>query len=90
MSVKLEHIVGFFAAAGLASAGFLLYRKKGWVTEWGPVRHKRTQRSDAAQDYTALSLAELEAEKERLEDLIVQRELAARAESENDDTEPAA
>ncbi len=90
MSVKVEHIVGFFAAAGLASAGYLLYRKKGWIADWGPVRHKSTDRSDAAKDYTALSMAELEAEKERLEDLIARRELAARTESTTDDTEPAA
>ena len=75
MNINSNHVVGF-AAGIVASAGcFYLYKKNqsvvdGWLKDQGIRVPNR-----ASVDPDAMSLEELVSEKERLEDIIAEREM---------------
>jgi hypothetical protein len=80
--ITSDHITGFAMGIGVAAVGFYLYKKNqtaidGWLQSQGI-----NVPNSVARDYSALSLQELVAEKERLEDLIAEREYVALSPSE--------
>ena len=81
MTINSEHVTGFIAGLGVAALGFYLYKKnEGQIDQW-----LRSQSinfpfpGSKAKDQSATSLEELLREKERLEDLIAEREMAAKS-----------
>jgi hypothetical protein len=78
MNVNNDHITGLAVGIGAAALGFYLYKKnQGHVDQW--LRQQGInvpQTTDQNRD--ASSLADLVREKERLEDLIAEREMQAK------------
>ena len=75
--ISSQHVTGFAVGVGTAAVAFYLYKQnQPAVDEW---LHKQgiQMPSSAARDHTAMTLEELVAEKERLEDVIAEREYAA-------------
>ncbi len=81
MSINADHITGFVVGVGSAAAAFYVYKKnQGRVDEW--LRQQGINVPAAAsKDPGAMSMEELVLEKERLEDIIAEREMAAGAET---------
>lgn len=77
MDIKSEHVTGFVVGAGTAVLGFYLYKQNQQrVDEW--LRQQGIQLpSGSVRDERNASLADLIREKERLEDLIAEREAQA-------------
>jgi hypothetical protein len=75
--ITSQHLTGFAVGIGAAAVGFYLYKQnQPAVDEW--LRKQGINVPNASvRDYGALSIEELVAEKERLEDLIAEREYAA-------------
>jgi hypothetical protein len=81
MNVTSDHVTGFVVGLGVASLGFYLYKKnEAQIDQW-----LRGQSINfpfpgfQAQKQSGLSLEELLREKERLEDLIAEREMAEKS-----------
>jgi hypothetical protein len=76
MALTSQHITGFAVGIGIAAAGFYMYKQnESEVDEW--LRKQGINLPSASiKDYSAFSLEELVLEKERLEDMIAERELA--------------
>jgi hypothetical protein len=76
MSINSNHVTGFAVGLGAATVGFYLYkRNQARVDQW--LRSKGIHVPQAvAADPASMSLEELMARKERLEDLIAEREMA--------------
>ena len=81
MSITTEHVTGFIVGLGVASLGLYMYKKnEAQVNEW-----LRSQSinfpfpGSQAKDQSGMSVEDLLREKERLEDLIAEREMAAKA-----------
>lgn len=75
--ISSQHITGFVVGLGVAAAGFYFYKKNqkrvdDWLRQQG-ISLPATE----ASDYQAMTVEELVREKERLEDLIAEREHAA-------------
>lgn len=81
MSISSDHVTGFAVGLGAAAVGFYLYKKnQGRVDDW--LREQGVNVPAAASRDTAnMSLEELTLEKERLEDIIAEREMATGSES---------
>lgn len=77
MALTSQHITGFAVGIGVAAVGFYMYKQNEHeVDEW--LRgHGIELPTASVKDYGVLNLEELVLEKERLEDLIAERELAA-------------
>jgi hypothetical protein len=80
MAISSEHITGFAVGIGVAAAGFYLYKKnQSRVDEW--LRQQGIHvAAGGSTDPSAMTLEELVSEKERLEDVIAEREHAMREE----------
>jgi len=76
MAIKQEHAVGFAVGIGAAAAGYYFYRKNQAKVDQFLKEHGIDMPSPATIDAESLSLEQLVAEKERLEDLIAEREMA--------------
>ena len=78
MSVSSDHVTGFAVGLGAAALGFYLYKKNQqkvdqWLEQQGihvPQENPRTSQN--------MSVEDLMREKERLEDVIAEREMAAK------------
>jgi hypothetical protein len=84
MNVTSDHVTGFVVGLGLASLGFYLYKKnEAEIDQWlrGQSINLPFARSPA-KDPSGTSLEDLLREKERLEDLIAEREMAEKARSQ--------
>ena len=82
MASKVDQGIGIVAAFGLAAAGYFVYRNQDKIMRWAGCETGSKSRSEPAlANREKMSLDELIVEKERLEDLIAQRELAARNKS---------
>ncbi len=84
MNVTSQHVTGFFIGVGAAAVGYYFYKNNqakvdDFLRRQGIQIPERTMR-----DPSTLSLEELVTEKERLEDLIAEREMAEK------DAKPAA
>ena len=78
MAINTEHVTGFVIGLGAATLGLYLYKQNQQrVDEW--LRQQGINVSKAsAKDDTKMSLQELTREKERLEDIIAEREMQAK------------
>ena len=78
MSVNTDHVTGFAVGLGAAALGVYLYKKnQREVDEW--LRQQGISVSQAGgRDESKAPLEELVREKERLEDLIAEREMQAK------------
>ena len=78
MSVNNEHVTGFAVGLGAAALGVYLYKKnRQRVDQW--LREQGINVPESPSDHAdALSVEELVREKERLEDLIAEREMQAK------------
>jgi len=76
MPINSNHVTGFVVGLGIAAAGFYAYKKNQVeVDDW--LRRQGVQLPAAGvKDVTAMSLEELVTEKERLEDIIAEKEMA--------------
>jgi hypothetical protein len=81
MAITSEHVTGFVAGLGVASLGLYIYKNnQAQIDEW--LRRQSINLpfpSFQAKDQSGMSLEELLREKERLEDLIAERELAEKS-----------
>jgi hypothetical protein len=77
MAINNNHLAGFVVGIGVAGLAFYAYKKnQAAVDDW--LRQQGIQVPAAgATDPAALSLEELVTEKERLEDIIAEREMGA-------------
>lgn len=75
MPINSQHITGFVVGLGLAGLGFYVYKKnQGEIDDF--LRKQGIQVPESStKDFSNLSLEELVTEKERLEDLIAEREM---------------
>ena len=88
MPITSQHVTGFVIGLGVAAAGFYLYkmnqkRVDAWLEGQG-IQLPRASGSDPA----SLTLEELVREKEKLEDLIAEREYAIEQKAEAKPAEP--
>lgn len=75
MAVNSDHATGFAVGLGAAALGFYLYKKnQGMVDAWLRQQGISVPQSGGP-DPDAMSLEDLMREKERLEDIIAEREL---------------
>lgn len=77
MAMNSDHVTGFAVGLGAAALGFYMYKKNqaavdAWLRQQG-INVPATANRNAA----AMNLEQLVAEKERLEDLIAEREADA-------------
>ena len=88
--ISSQHVTGFVVGLGVAATGFYFYKKNqkrvdDWLRQQGislPVAE--------GSDYQALTVEELVREKERIEDLIAEREHAAEQEARASKPQPRA
>ncbi len=78
MGVNSEHVTGFAVGVGAAAVGVYLYKKnRQHVDQW--LRQQGINVPESPSNHAdALSMEELVREKERLEDLIAEREMQAK------------
>jgi hypothetical protein len=81
MGVNTEHVTGFAVGLGAAALGIYLYKKnRQHVDQW--LRQQGINVPESPSKHAdALSMEELVREKERLEDLIAERELQVKEQS---------
>jgi hypothetical protein len=80
MAVNSQHITGFVVGLGAAGLGFYVYKKNQKQIDEFLKSQGINLPSGVEADYSALTLEELVAEKERLEDLIAEREMDGKKE----------
>ncbi len=78
MNVTSQHITGLVVGVGVAGLGFYLYKKNQHQVDEFLRRQGIQIPAFSDKDYAVMSLQELVAEKEKLEDLIAERELSAK------------
>ncbi len=78
MAVNSQHFTGFVVGLGAAGLGFYVYKKNQKQIDEFLKSQGITVPSAVEADYSALTIEELVAEKERLEDLIAEREIEAK------------
>ncbi|MGO8750712.1 MAG: hypothetical protein ACLQNE_32580 [Thermoguttaceae bacterium] len=82
MNITSENVTGFIVGIGVAAFGFYWYKKnEAQVDEWLR-RQSITLPGSSAKDQSGMSLEELLREKERLEDLVAEREMAEKSKSQ--------
>ena len=87
MAINSQHITGFVIGLGAAAAGFYFYKKnQKQVDEWLRKQGIELPTATGGDDGNR-SLEDLVHEKERLEDLIAEREYAAEEETATDTTD---
>lgn len=82
MAVNADHLTGFIVGAGATALGYYLYKKNQNKIDAFLKQYGIDINSSSDNDWSSLSMEELVTEKERLEDLIAERELAAKQEPE--------
>ena len=82
MPITTQHVTGFVIGLGVAAAGFYLYKiNQKRVDAWLESQGLQLPRA-GANDPSSMTLEELVREKEKLEDLIAEREYAASQKAE--------
>ena len=76
MQVTSDHVTGFVIGLGVAASGFYLYKVNQKEVDAWLERQGIHVPGASASDYSSMTLAELVREKEKLEDLIAEREFA--------------
>ena len=78
MNLNSEHVTGFAVGLGAAALGFYLYKKnQNQVDQWLQQQGINIPQGNGKTD-ASMSLEELMREKERLEDLIAEREVQSK------------
>ena len=84
MAISSNHVTGLVVGIGVASLGFYMYKKnEAQIDEW--LRRQSINLpfpGCRAKDSSGKPLEELLREKERLEDLIAEREMAEKSEAQ--------
>jgi hypothetical protein len=84
MNITSDHVTGFVVGMGVAAMGFYMYKKnEAQIDEW--LRGQSINfpfTGFQAKDSSGKSLEELLREKERLEDLIAEREMAEKSKTQ--------
>ena len=85
MTISSDHVTGFVVGIGVASLGFYMYKKnEAQIDEWLRGQSIRFPfMGSQAKDSSGKSLEELLRKKERLEDLIAEREMAEKSKSQS-------
>jgi len=85
MTISSDHVTGFVVGLSVASLGFYMYKKnEAQIDEW--LRGQSINfpfTGFQAKDQSGKSLEELLREKERLEDLIAEREMAEKSKTQD-------
>ncbi len=79
--ITSQHITGFVVGVGVAGFGFYLYKKNQPQVDEFLRRQGIQLPAVSTKDYAAMSVQELVAEKEKLEDLIAEREISIKSAS---------
>jgi hypothetical protein len=81
MTISTDHVTGFVVGLGVASLGLYMYKKnQTQIDEWLRGQSIKFPFTGCqAKDSSGKSLEELLREKERLEDLIAEREMAEKS-----------
>ena len=77
MAITSSHITGFVVGLGVAAGGFVLYKKNQDKVDAFLKERGIDMPGSTGMDAASMDLADLVAEKERLEDLIAEKEYAA-------------
>ncbi len=90
MAITSDHLVGLAVGVGTAAACYYLYKKnQSRVDDW--LRQQGINvPAGSGKEYSAMNLEELVLEKERLEDLIAEREMTDATETAPEQPEAAA
>lgn len=80
MAVNTQHVTGFVIGLGAAGLGFYVYKKNQKQIDDFLKSQGINMPTSTETDLSALTLEELVAEKERLEDLIAEREMDVKKE----------
>jgi len=82
MAISSQHVTGFAVGLGAAALGFYLYKKNQSKVDAFLRKHGIDVPAAGTLDVESLTLEQLVSEKERLEDIIAEREYAAKQEGE--------
>jgi hypothetical protein len=74
MAITRQHITGFFLGMGAAAVGFFFYRQNQDKIDDFLRKRGIKLPGGAGKDYSSRSLEDLVREKERIEDIIAERE----------------
>ena len=74
MAITSKHVTGFVIGLGAAAAGYMLYKQNQDKVDTFLRERGINMPAGSEKDAAAMSLEELVTEKERLEDLIAERE----------------
>jgi len=80
MALNSQHVTGFVVGLGAAGLGYYVYKKNQKQIDEFLKSQGINLPGSAEKDYSSLTLEELVAEKERLEDLIAEMEMAGKKE----------
>jgi hypothetical protein len=75
MAINSQHVTGFVVGLGAAGLGYYVYKKNQKQIDEFLKSQGINLPTSTEKDYAVLTLEELVAEKERLEDLIAEREM---------------
>ena len=78
LNITSQHITGFVVGVGAAALGFYVYKKNQTQFDEFLRRQGIQIPHQSRRDESAMTLEELIAEKEHLEDIIAERELSVR------------
>ncbi|MDY0170731.1 MAG: hypothetical protein RBS80_29590 [Thermoguttaceae bacterium] len=78
MAVNTDHVTGFVVGLGAAAVGVYLYKQNQQKVDQWLRQQGINLPQGAVKDERGMSLEELTREKERLEDLIAEREVQAK------------
>ncbi len=78
MIITKEHLVGFAAGVGVSALSYYIYKKNEQKVEDFLKTHKINIKEGSSSNYENLNLEELVLKKEQLEDLIAEKEMAAK------------
>lgn len=76
MAVTSDHVTGFLVGLGVASVGFYVYKRNQTTVDDFLRGHGIPVPASGERDVAGMTLEELVLEKESLEDLIAERQLA--------------
>ncbi len=83
-NVTSQHVTGFVVGLGVSALGFYLYKKNQPQVDDFLRRQGIPLPAQGVKDEGAMTLEELVAEKEHLEDLIAEREILARESAQSE------
>ena len=86
MAINSDHVTGFVIGLGATTLGLYLYKQnQDRVDDWLRQQGINLPKS-GGKNTTGMSLQELTSEKERLEDLIAEREMQAKEQAATEST----